>query len=368
MTVGRTVVRSLTDLRPRLGVILPVAVAGVLLAYVPYLVNPFYVRVLTEALILGLLAMSINILVGYTGLATLGQAGLFGVAAYTVGYLTVRELQPLAVIVPAALVATLVASLIFGAIAARSSGIYFLMITLAQGMIVWGLAFRWYQVTGAENGISGIVRPDAIAPYWIYYYVVLAITAIIAALYLRLVTSPFGLTLKGIREGERRMGALGYHVWLHKFLGFAVAGLLAGVAGVLYAFLNNFVSPTSVEFATSAEALLMVILGGTGTLFGPLVGSFIIVFTRHQVSLYTDRWLMILGAIFVVTILIAPDGLVSGFRRLRTFVAGSLGVGRPPAQGSAGTDAGGDEGSSTEPRTASLVSGNEKDVRKEEVR
>jgi len=300
---------------------------AVFLVGAPRLLNSFYLRALSEALIYGLLAMSIDILVGYTGLATLGQAGIFGVSAYVVGYLAARMGQPMYVTIPAGILGAFLVSLVFGAMAIRTSGIYFLMITLAEGMIVWGLAYRWDSVTGAENGIRGISRPGVIGEYWKYYYVVLIAFLLLSALMYRIVNSPFGLTLKGIREGERRMRTLGYNVALHKFLGFVVSGVFAGIAGAFYAYHNNFVSPTTVDFALSAEALLMVILGGTGTLFGAVIGSVVITLSRYQISLYTDRWPMVMGAIFVVTILFAPDGQVGGTRRL---LGGGLPVRRGP--------------------------------------
>lgn len=285
-------------------------VAGLLAVAAPFLLNSFYLRVLAEALIFGLLATSINVLVGYTGLPTLGQAGIFGVSAYGVGYFLVQSEAPwsLSQALWFALVAAMAVTLVFGLMAVRTSGIYFLMITLAQGMIIWGLAFRWATVTNAENGIRGIERPDLIGPYPRFYYLVLVVTVLVLIGVHRLSKSALGLSLKGLREREGRMAALGYHIPLHKLLGFLVAGFLGAIAGILWVFHNEFVSPSTVEFATSAEALLMVILGGTGTLYGPMLGALIVIFTRHQVSLYTDRWLIVLGVIYVVTILWAPDG------------------------------------------------------------
>ncbi len=288
---------------------LAVVFAVVLLA-APRLLNSFFLRVLSEALIFSLLAMSVNILVGYTGLAPLGHAGFFGVAAYAIGYLTVRAGFSHSTAIVIAILLTLAVSAVYGAFAVRTSGIYFLMITLAEGMIVWGLAFRWAAVTGAENGIRGINRPAFLHDYSTYYYLVVAVFALALFVMYIFADSPFGLTLQGIRENERRMRTLGYNVTLHKFLGFLASGFLAGVAGVLYVYHNNFISPSAVEFATSAEALLMVILGGSGTLIGPVIGSLIITFSRHILSLFTDRWLIIMGAIFVVTILFAPQGIV----------------------------------------------------------
>ncbi|RME46939.1 MAG: branched-chain amino acid ABC transporter permease [Caldilineae bacterium] len=251
-------------------------------------------------------------------MAPLGQAALFGVGTYVVGYMTTKMGQPMYVTIPAGIVGALLVTAIFGAMAIRTSEIYFLMITLAQGMIIWGLAFRWNSVTNAENGIRGINRPEILAEYSSYYYVILLITLLTLGAIYRIINSPFGLTLKGIRESEGRMRTLGYNVALHKFLGFLVSGFFAGVAGSFYAFHNNFVSPTTVEFARSAQALLMVILGGAGTMLGPLLGSLVITFGQHQLSLYTDRWQMIMGTIYVITILVAPDGFVGGWRRLMT--------------------------------------------------
>lgn len=296
-------------------IVVALVVLGFLFA-APNLLNSFYLHVLGEVLIFGMLAMSINILLGYTGLATLGQAALFGVGTYVVGYMTTKMGQPMYVTVPAGILGTLLVTAIFGLMAIRTSEIYFLMITLAQGMIIWGLAFRWNSVTNAENGIRGINRPEWLADYSSYYYLVLIVLLVVLALIYRIINSPFGLTLKGIRESEGRMRTLGYNVSLHKFLGFMVSGFFAGVAGSLYAFHNNFVSPTTVEFARSAQALLMVILGGVGTMIGPLLGSLVITFGQHQLSIFTDRWPMIMGAIFVITILAAPDGFVGAWRRL----------------------------------------------------
>lgn len=296
--------------------IVAVIVLLALLAAAPFLLNSFYLRVVGEVLIFAMLAMSINVLLGYTGLAPLGQAALFGVGTYTVGYLTTKVAQPFFVTVPAGILMTLVVVALFGIIAVRTSGIYFLMITLAQGMIIWGLAFRWNSITNAENGIRGIDRPLWLDTYWKYYYLLVVVTIIVYLMIYRIINSPFGLSLKGIRESEGRMRTLGYNVTLHKYLGFMVAGFFTGVSGSLYAFHNNFVSPTTVEFARSAQALLMVILGGSGTFAGPLIGAFVISFGRNQLSLFTDRWPMILGAIYVVTILTAPDGFVGAWNRL----------------------------------------------------
>src|SRR5262249_24284449 len=219
----------------------------------------------------------------------------------------------------AALLAAGLTAAVFGVLAMRATGTYFLMITLALGMVVWGLAFRWVSMTKGDNGISGVARPvlglpwDLAAPLPFFYFTPAA--AALAWLLLGLlVSSPFGMSLKGIRESESRMKSLGYDVWLHKYLALVLSGLFAGFAGVLWAYYNGFVSPVDVQLLTSVEALLMVALGGSGTLVGPAIGALVIVFLKNFVSVYTKRWLLILGAVYIGVILFAPRGVVGALR------------------------------------------------------
>lgn len=291
------------------------ALLGIAIA-VPSLTTSFYVNLVSEVMIFGLLAMSIDILSGFTGLTSMGHAGIFGISAYVVGYLLTKSAIPALIAMPIGVLASTLSAAVFALIAIRTSGVYFLMVTLAEGMIVWGIAYRWSSVTGAENGIRGIHRPEIVGEYWQFYYLVLVVFVILAAFMYRLVNSPFGLTLKGIRESESRMRTLGYNISFHKFIGFTVSGFTAGVGGALYALYNGFVSPSTVEFAKSAEGVLMVIVGGVGTLFGAVVGAGVIIFTRNIVSLYTSRWPIVMGLIFVLTVLFARDGLAGGSRRL----------------------------------------------------
>lgn len=300
--------------------------AGIALALlfgvaIPYLFPPVYVNLASEIMIFGLLAMSIDLLLGYTGLVPLGHAAIFGVAAYVVAYLNARMGLPHTVAIPAGILGALIVSGVFGLLAVRTSGLYFMLITLAEGMLIWGLAYRWTSVTGSENGIGGITRPEFLRLPWQFYYAVLVLFVVCAAALHRIARSPFGLTLQGIRDNEARMPMLGYNVTLHKFLAFLISGGFAGIAGSAYALYNRFVSPATVEFARSAEGVLMVILGGGGTLIGAVLGSALILLTRNVISLYTDRWLIVMGALFVLVILFMPDGLLRGLeqvaRRLR---------------------------------------------------
>jgi len=293
--------------------------AATALLALPQVVPVYFTHLVLLTMVYGLSAMSLDVLAGYTGLTSFGHATYFGAAAYTVGILTTQHhVAPAAAFAAGVAVAAAMAAG-YGLLATRAVGVYFLIITLALGMGTWGLAYRWSSVTGGDNGLPGIPPLDLGLPWSLaspraYYYFVLVVFCAAAFLLYRLVHSPFGLTLRGIRESEGRMRMLGYNTWLHRYLAFVVAGTFAGLAGVLYAFYNRFVSPPDLHIAASAEAVLMVILGGAGTLFGPLLGAGIVVFLRNLVSAYTQRWMLILGVVFVLTVLYAPQGVAGATR------------------------------------------------------
>jgi len=296
------------------------AVIFFLLLVSPPFLSSFLLTLLTQALIYGILAMSLDIILGYTGLASLGHAAYFGIGAYSVGILVTRYGAAFGITLPAGVLLAVLVAAIFGTVALRATGVYFLMITLALGMIVWGLAHRWVTMTQGDNGISAISRPDLGLPWSLslsipFYYFALA-GFLIAFWILRVIVhSPFGQTLVGIRESESRMRTLGYHVWLHKYIGFVIAGGFGGFAGVLWAYYNGFVSPVDLQLATSVEVLLMVALGGRGSLIGPALGAGIIVLLKNLVSVYTHRWLLILGAVYILTIVYAPEGILGAIKR-----------------------------------------------------
>ncbi len=290
-----------------------------LLVISPLFLSAYPLTLLTQALIYAILAMSLDLLLGYTGLASLGHAAYLGVGAYSVGVLTTQYGANFWVTLAVGVLLAMVVAAVFGLVALRATGVYFLMITLALGMVVWGLAHRWVSLTQGDNGIPGIPRPNLGLPWSLarampFYYFVLA-GFLLAFWILRvIVCSPFGQSLVGIRESESRMRTLGYHVWLHKYVGFVMAGALGGFCGVLWAYYNGFVSPGDVELATSVEVLLMVALGGRGTLVGPAVGAGVIVLLKNFVSVYTQRWLLILGVVYVLTIIYAPEGIVGAVK------------------------------------------------------
>jgi len=207
---------------------------------------------------------------------------------------------------------------IFGLLAVRTSGVYFLLLTLALGMIIWGVCQRWTSVTGGENGLRGTARPDVLNSPMVFYYFVLVVGLVASYLMWRFVRSPFGLALKGIRESESRMRSLGYNTTQHLVIGFLFSGLIAGISGVLYAYFNSFVSPSTVGLSQSVKGLLMAIVGGVGTLFGGVVGAAVIIVLENVVSSFTERWSMVLGGLFVLTMIFAPEGMVG---KLRSFIA-----------------------------------------------
>jgi branched-chain amino acid transport system permease protein len=348
---------------------LALAVVGALAVALPYMVGAFYVNMAAQALYLGLFALSINLIAGYGGMVTLGQAGVSGIAGYSLGIAATQFEMPLGPALLVGFLATIVVAAVFGALAVRTSGVYFLMITLAEGMIVWGIAQRWTTVTGGDNGLRGIDRPEFAVEYWKYYYFTLGVVAVCTLLIALITRSTFGLSLKGIRESEGRMRPLGYNVTLHKFWAFTIAGMFAAVSGLLLAMFNQFVSPAAVHIKASADGLLISILGGMGTIAGAFVGSSLFVMVTNHVSGYFDRWPTLLGLIFVLTILFAQDGIVGAWNRLvwapllrrrgRELEAerALVGVGGPLAEGPA-TRASSSTVNAAEERATASVPGN----------
>jgi branched-chain amino acid transport system permease protein len=302
------------------------AVAGLVIALgliTPH-TNSFLILLITRALILGILAMSLDLLLGFTGLASLGQAAYLGVGAYLTAILATKYQFGLGwsfwlVIVLGILIGAATAAL-FGLFAMRASGVYFLMITLALGQCVWGLAYRWNSLTGGDNGINLPIRPAfgiQLSDDVTYFYVVFGFFVLSLLLLYVLVESPFGRSLVGIREREVRMRILGYNTWLHKYLAFVIAGGFGGLAGVLWAHANGQVSPEDVVLTTSVDALLMVVLGGAGTLVGGAIGAGIVVFMREYLSTLVPWWQYALGGVYVLTILYLPEGVLGIPERLR---------------------------------------------------
>lgn len=276
----------------------------------PLLSNNFILGLLTLSLVSGLFAMSIDVMAGYAGLVTLGHAGILATAMYGVGYVASKTDGGFALQIIVGFVAGMIMAAVFGVMAMRSTGVYFIMITIAQGMIVWGLSIRLFSITGAENGLTGIVRPPLVESELRFYFFALAVVLVCSAALVVIVRSPFGYALKGLRESETRVRMLGHNSEFLKFYMFLVSGFFATIAGIVLVYLNRFVSPSDVIIGASAIPVLMAILGGIGTLIGPMIGAFIIVFIQNWVSLEVERWPTLMGVIFILVVLFAREGIV----------------------------------------------------------
>jgi len=293
--------------------------ALVLLTVPLWVPGDYYVSVCSQILIYAIFALGVDVLIGYGGLVSLGHAGLFGIASYAVAYMLAAGIGHIAAVV-IALVLALVGTALFAALSLRVTGIGFIMITLALGELLWGLAYRWISVTNGDNGISVANRP---APFGIslnppahFYYATLVVFALSVFATWVFIGSPLGASLKGTRDQPRRMNALGYHVWLIRFYACMFSGLLTGIAGILFVYYTQFISPQTLTLTASAEPVLMVISGGSGTLLGPIVGAALVEIVKNIASAYITRWNMLLGAIFVAIVIFMPEGLVPGSRRL----------------------------------------------------
>jgi len=309
--------------RPDPASIVKWTVIGVLLVAAivfPYVLSSYYVSLLSLALVAAILASSINVLAGNAGLVSLGHAGIAAASGYGLAWAYRQGWELWAQLATAALL-TLIASLVYGLISMRTRGISFLMVTLAAGMVVYGMAYRWSSVTGGTNGLPGIRRPAGIVEYWQFYFLVLACFVFVTLALIVVGRSSFGLTLKGIRDSETRMVSLGYNVPLYKFGAMLVSGAVAGIAGVLAVWHSEYISPVVASFQESAISMIMVALGGIGTVFGPLVGAVVVTGFQHVLSSVFERWSTLLGLIFILSVIFAPQGIVGGVsdlvRRLR---------------------------------------------------
>ncbi len=300
-------------------VVTSVFIAALLLLY-PFIVpSQYFTTLATQILIFSIFTMGLNLLLGYTGMASLGHGALFGAGAYVPALLAKYVTNNLWLGMGSGLLAAVLLSVLFGLIAVRISGVYFIFITLALGQVVWALVFGWKSVTGGDEGITGVGNPVVWPSFSLfggthYYYLALLFFVLVLFVTYRFITSPFGHGLVGIRENESRMRALGFNVWFYKFIAFIVSGVVSGLAGVLWAYYTGFVNPRDASFERSTEAVLMVILGGSGTFLGPVVGTTLIMIIKNIVSIYTRRWLLVLGLAYILVILFASKGVMGALK------------------------------------------------------
>ena len=289
------------------------------LLVLPLVAGEYYINFSSQILIAAIFAASLNLLVGYGGLPSLGHASYLGVSAYVSAWLFLKLNLGHAWSAPIALGATTLMAALFGLIALRATGLGFLMLTLALSQVLWGTAYRWVAITDGDNGLRGLTRP---APFGFsldnpsaFYWFVLIIALLALWLMARFVRSPLGATLAGTRDQARRMSALGHNVWLIRWITFVYGGFWGAVSGLLFVYYHKYIHPASLSLTTSAEALIAVIAGGSGTLAGPLIGAAIVMVLKNYVSSFLDRWNMLLGFVFLIIIMFMPDGLVPGLQR-----------------------------------------------------
>lgn len=279
---------------------------------VPALGDTYDTRFATQIAIYGLAAVSVDLLLGYAGLITFGQAALFGVGAYAAGMLTVAGVSDALIVWPAAVLIAMLFALVIGALALRTSGFQFIMVTLAFAQMVYygGQSLRAY---GGDNGFTvarNTVAGDAVlGNHVVFYYVVLALLIAIVALCSRIVNSQFGMVIRGGRDNERRLAAIGFPPYRYKLVAFTIAGGIAGLAGALMANHASFVSPALMSWQMSGELLAMVILGSAGTLVGPIFGAAIYLVFAQLLSDYTEHWMLFFGPLLVIRVLVIQDGL-----------------------------------------------------------
>ena len=310
-------------------VLTALALFAIIWPYLASAIKPFYLSLTIDILIFAIFAMSLDLLLGYTGLPSFGHAAFFGLGAYVLAYIASRSdlalglTSNLLVTLPVVLVVAAVVALLIGFFALRTSGIYFLMITLAFAQMMFSIAIRWSGVTGGSDGLPGVARPTiglgplsySFGSRTSFYFLVVFFFAFSYWALRRIVNSPFGWTLRGIRENEHRMRALGVRTFRYKMAAFAISGAFAGLAGMLFAYYLRGASPEMLHWSTSGEVLIMLIIGGPGTLVGPMLGAGIIRGFSLLISSYTERWETLMGLLFIAFVLYAPRGIVGLLRR-----------------------------------------------------
>jgi len=290
--------------------------ALVLVALIPLSGSRYYVFLGTDILIFGLFAVSLNLLLGYTGLVSFGQAAYFGIGAYSCALLMKKAsvVFPIAFVVAGVFGA--VAALIIGFFCVRLTKIYFAMLTLAFSQIVWAIAFKWNSLTGGDTGFIGIPFPQYLDSKTRFYYFTFAVVVVSLYIIRKVINSPFGRILTTIRENPERTIFIGINVKFFQLIAFIISGFFSATAGALFGIFNHSVFPDVLFWPASAEVLIMTILGGMYSFFGPVVGAAVLLYLRMQVATYTQYWPLILGMIMAVLLFFFPGGIV-GFLQTR---------------------------------------------------
>jgi len=276
----------------------------------PLAVEEFWVHVAIEILILGLFAVSFNMIFGYMGQLSFGHAAFYGVGAYATGMLMVKTSIPLPICLAASMIAAGACAVIVGYFCVRLTGIYFAILTLAFGQLIYYIIFQWYSFTGGDNGLQGIVPPQMLFGATAYYYFTLFIVgaALIAMWYI--IRSPFGYTMRAIRDNTERTRFIGINVRRYMLINFVVAAMFAGLAGGLLGPFNRSISPDLCDWHQSGVPVFMTVIGGTLGFLGPLIGSVIYTFLMAFVTGFTEYWPLVIGSIIILVVLFVPGGVL----------------------------------------------------------
>jgi branched-chain amino acid transport system permease protein len=327
-TVGARLARAFRPAEPSAG---PLRWFGLVLlvfaAIFPLLGGPFYTRLAIETLLLGAVALSVDILLGYAGLLSLGQAAYFGLAAYISALMYLHVTQSFWLVTLTVIAAVGLFSLILGAVAIRARGVYFALITFGAAEILSKITHNTRAI-GGSDGLLGIPVPSVtlvpglvtldLKNNLVFYYAVLAVVVLLYLLTRRILATAFGAVLRAIRDNPDRVPYLGYNSFWYKLFAYLLAAQIAAFGGLIYPLLRGFVGPDLFGFEISTKAVVMSLVGGVGTLLGPLVGSAVIIFLESIVGSYTERHLFVLGIIFIVFVAFLPDGLCGRAQRLLT--------------------------------------------------
>lgn len=300
---------------------------SLVLIVLPLFLSSYGVNLLTEVLIWSIFALSLNLLNGYLGLPSFGHAAFWGLGAYSVGILTIKlgigikGVHGLLLLLLSGVLTATIVGAIFGLLIVRLPADIFLMVTLALSQMLWGVAWRWRSLTGGDDGLSGIPRPDLGLPWTIndprtFYLLTVIFFMGCAFLMYRIVKSPFGNVLVGIRENEARMRALGYNSWGYKYCTYILAALFGGVAGSLFALFNGFAAPSELSWFMSGTVMIMIMVGGLRHFCGPIVGVMVVLGLKYGLGRYTEHWPLVMGIIFVITVMYAREGISGYFARL----------------------------------------------------
>jgi len=294
------------------------AVVFVALLVAPLVIPKFYIYILAVIFVTALLAMSLNLVVGHGGLFQFHHAAFYGVGAYTAGLILAKTSWPWWIGFVAGPIAAALTGFLIGLFCVRLNKLYFGMLQISLGSLIWAIAFRWYSLTGGDDGIHGIPMPEFISSLNSSYYFVLILLAVCLALMYLILKSPFGMTLQAIRDNPERCAAVGINVKRHQLMGIVVATFFAGVAGVLFIVVEGSIFPDLLFWVLSLEVFIMCLLGGWFTFGGPILGAAVIVSLRTFVGTYTEYWTLVLGIILILLIFFLPDGIM-GYNFIEKF-------------------------------------------------